>query len=92
MRLKSRTPGGGALELAGSGDAAEKGANVIRVKKWQTAVTQVDLEWSDDRPYECFRCGAIWHPIESLQQISNFLSRLSSPLKGRIFTNAIQTT
>ena len=57
VRLESRTPGGGALELAGSGHAVAKGANVMRVEKWQTAVTQVDLEWSDDSLYKCFSAG-----------------------------------
>ena len=44
----------------------------MRVEKWQTAVRQVDLEWSDDSLYKCFQCGAIWHPIASLE------SRVSS--------------
>ena len=56
----------------GVGTRRKKGANVMRVERWQTAVRQVDLEWSDDSLYKCSRCGAIWHPIASLE------SRVSS--------------
>ena len=52
---------------AGSGDAAEKEAKVGRIQKWQTSVTEIDLAWCGDNPYECSRCGAVLHRIVRLE-------------------------
>ena len=49
-----------------------------RVEKWRTPITEVELEWHTESPWECHKCGARWHRVARKAEAKKVAAKDSS--------------